>query len=425
MCVLHSPSANTRDDGGHNGWVVEPLLPALEQVRADVLDEEGLIRAVAAGRRRGERPVYRRAELRWVDLREGRRLQLVTYDDQQAFTRNLDVAQATEAVTELLRQPYGNWHVETTAGTVQLRVTKNGAAQVHRSGPPAGTTPGRLHDRTKERLLDPGDPFLRAVGISDAQGRIKPSRMDKYRQVEEFLRALEPVLDRARSAAGDGPLRVVDLGCGNAYLTFAAYRWLTDRHGLAVQLVGVDVKAQARRRNTELTTELGWADSVRFAEGTIEDADVGFTPHLVFALHACDTATDDALARAVRWEAPVILAAPCCHHDVQRQLASVETPAPYGLVDRHGILRERFADVLTDALRAELLRLVGYRVDVVEFVESKHTPRNTLLRAVRTGAAPDPARAAEYIELITQWRLRPALHVRLGSEVGAALAVAT
>jgi hypothetical protein len=408
--------------GGDNGGVAEPLLSALEEVRAAVLDDDELIRAVAAGRRRNERPAHRRAELRWVDLRDGRRLQVVTYDERQAYTKNVDPAEAAVSVQELLDQPYGNWHVETTAGTVQLRVTKNGEAQVHRSEPPAGITPARSHDRPKARLLEPDDPFLRAVGISDGHGRIKPSRMSKYRQVEEFLRALEPVLDRARDAAGDGPLSVVDLGCGNAYLTFAAYRWLTDRHGLDVRLVGVDVKAEARRRNTALAATLGWSDSMRFVEGTIGDADVGISPHVVFALHACDTATDDALARAVAWQSLVVLAAPCCHHDVQRQLDNVATPEPYGLLNRHGILRERFADVLTDAVRAELLRLLGYRVEVVEFIESKHTPRNTLLRAVRTCAAPDPTRAAEYAALISQWGLRPALQVRLGGQVEQAMA---
>jgi SAM-dependent methyltransferase len=411
---------------GDNGFVSEPLLPALEAVRADVLDDDRLVRAVAAGRRRGERPAYRRAELRWVDVRAGRRLQVVRYDDRQAFTSNVEPEHAPTAVQELLAEPYGNWHVETTDGTTQLRVTKGGEAQVYRSVAPVGAAPVRSHDRAKPRLLDPTDPFLRAVGISDDRGRIKPSRTDKYRQVEEFLRALDPVLPQARNAASDGPLRVVDLGCGNAYLTFAAYRWLTDRHGFDVRLVGVDVKSQARLRNLELAKTLGWADSIRFVEGTIADAVVDISPHLVVALHACDTATDDALARAVRWEAPVVLAAPCCHHDVQRQLESLAaTPPPYGPVNRHGILRERFADVLTDAVRAELMRLLGYRVEVVEFVESQHTPRNALLRAVRTGASPDPARATEYVELITLWGIQPALQLRLGNEVDAALSAAT
>ena len=124
----------------------------------------------------------------------------------------------------------------------------------------------------------------------------------------------------------------------------------------------------------------------------------------MLALHACDTATDEALARAVEWEAPLVLAAPCCHHDIAAQLRRATTPAPYAMLTRHGILRERFADTLTDALRASLLRLQGYRVDVMQFVGSEHTPRNTLLRATRTGdAVPGDAVREEYDELVATW----------------------
>ena len=129
----------------------------------------------------------------------------------------------------------------------------------------------------------------------------------------------------------------------------------------------------------------------------------------MLALHACDTATDEALARAVRWEAPVVLAAPCCHHDVQRQLADATPPEPYAALTRHPILRERFADVLTDALRSLVLRRNGYRVEVVEFVDSAHTPRNAMIRAVRTGAAARPEVEAEYADLVRQWAVHPAL----------------
>jgi hypothetical protein len=143
-------------------------------------------------------------------------------------------------------------------------------------------------------------------------------------------------------------------------------------------------------------------------------------------LHACDTATDAALARAVRWGVPVVLAAPCCHHDVERQLdvagqAGYPAPHPYAALTRHGILKQRFADVLTDALRADLLRLLGYRVEVVEFVDSRHTPRNTLLRAEWTGARPDADRRREYADLASAWGLRPALAGLLPDRVAAAL----
>ena len=147
---------------------------------------------------------------------------------------------------------------------------------------------------------------------------------------------------------------------------------------------------------------------MRFVEGTILDAPVDGAD-LVLALHACDTATDEALARAIRWQARWVLAAPCCHHDIAAQLRRGSPPSPYAGLTRHGILRERFADVLTDSLRASLLRLHGYRVDVVEFVDSAHTPRNLMLRATLTGAPGPPALRAEYEELTKSWGVEPRL----------------
>jgi SAM-dependent methyltransferase len=256
---------------------------------------------------------------------------------------------------------------------------------------------------------------LHAIGIADHQGRVKPSRQAKYRQVEEFLRILAAAVDDAletgkvSAPTSAAPLRIVDLGCGNAYLTFTAFAYLTRTRGLPARMVGVDVRPQSRQRNAELSAELGYDQELTFVAGTIADAQTAETPDVVLALHACDTATDEALARAVRWQAPLLLAAPCCHHDLQRQLRTATPPEPYRLVLQHGILRERLADVLTDSLRAALLRRHGYRVDVVEFVESAHTPRNVLLRAVRTGAPAGAEAEQEYADLVAQWGVRPAL----------------
>jgi SAM-dependent methyltransferase len=224
---------------------------------------------------------------------------------------------------------------------------------------------------------------------------------------------------RLATPTPDRPLRVVDLGCGNAYLTFAAHRYLSGVRGLPVHTTGVDVKAQSREHSTGVAAALGLSEQMTFVQGDIGSVDLEQAPDVVLALHACDTATDDALARAVRWQAEVVLAAPCCHHDVQRQLdaaraAGLEPPAPHAALVRHPILRERFADVLTDTFRAQLLRLAGYSVDVVEFVDSRHTPRNALIRASRRGhRAPDEALAAEHAELADAWHVRPALAERL------------
>jgi SAM-dependent methyltransferase len=376
----------------------EPLEQALAEVR-ELLLAPGLTRAVAAGRRRGHVPSVTRAQVRPVTLKHGRKLQIVTDDGARPYTRNVAPGdEAAAAVDELLAEPFGNWHVETESSTVQVRVTKKGDAQVHRGAAAAPAAP-QAHDRAKQWLLDPGDPLFEVIGGNAA----------KRRQIDAFLRALAATLPEELPT----PLRVVDLGCGNAYLTFAAYRHLAGR-GAQVQLTGVDVREDQRVRNSAVAERLGCSDDVTFVAGTIEDAELPVAPDLVLALHACDTATDQALARAVGWQARWVLAAPCCHHDIASQLKGSSTPSPYEEVTRHAILRERFADVLTDSLRAALLRLHGYRVDVVEFIDSAHTPRNLLLRARRTGAAPTEAQHAEYDALTGQWGVTPALAKMLG-----------
>ncbi|HET7385831.1 MAG TPA: SAM-dependent methyltransferase [Nocardioidaceae bacterium] len=400
----------------------EPLLRALSRLRALILDEAVLIRAVGSGRRRGETPRWRRVEIRYVDLKAGRYLQVTAYDQTKAHTSNHAGPEATRALDDLLDEPFGNWHVWTTTEEHQLRVTKRGEAMVHVS-PAVSRLPSGAHDRAKPRMLAEDAPVLRVLGISDSHGRVKPSRQSKYRQVDEFLRSIDAVVvdaidsGRLPQPTAERPLGIVDLGCGNAYLTFAAHAFLTGTRDLPVRLLGVDRQGELVERNNERAAELGAGESLRFRQGTIDDVDVaalGGPPDVVLALHACDTATDDALARAVRWRAPLVLAAPCCHHDVASQLRRAPTPAPYALLTRHGILRERFADTLTDAMRASVLRLSGYQVEVIDFVDSKHTPRNTLLRAVRTGAAaPDSARQ-DLADLTTTWGVRPRLADLLG-----------
>jgi len=401
--------------------VPRPLTAALADLRGLLLDD-GLVRAVATGRRRGQpAPDDERVEIRPVSLRSGPHLQVLSRTGPRVSTNNAargPVAQA--AVDGLLDQPFANWHVETAAETVQLRVTKRGDAQLHRAVGPAEAASGSQtapasHDRVKAHLLDPGDPLFSTLGAG----------ADKRRQVDAFVRLLAPAAGRALEGSAGRELRVVDLGCGNAYLTFAAHRWLTGQAAelaVAVHTVGVDVREDLVERSRRLGAEAG-LPGLDFTVGSIATAEplpAGQTPDVVLALHACDTATDEALARAVRWRSPLVLAAPCCHRDVQRQLRGSATPFP--ALTRHGILRERLADVLTDALRALVLRMLGYRVDVVEFVDSAHTPRNALLRAVLTGAPPSVETVAEYRDLTSTFGVHPALARMLEPEIDAVLA---
>ncbi|WP_295659414.1 SAM-dependent methyltransferase [uncultured Nocardioides sp.] len=397
----------------------EPLLRVLARMRSHILDPGVLVRAVASGRQKGTTPRWRRVELRYVDLKAGRHLQVTAYDDAQAHTANHAAGDAArDAVDDLLDEPFAHWHVETTTQQHQVRVTKRLEAVVHTADRVAEVEPERGHDRDKDRLLPADDPVFVALGLSDESGRMKPSRQAKYRQVEEFLRLLDSSITDAlakghlRRPSEEEPLRIADLGCGNAYLTFAAQRYLNDVRGLPVRLTGVDVRQQSRDHNAALAERLGV--DADFVVGSILGAELDPAPEVVLALHACDTASDEALARAVEWQASLVLAAPCCHHDVAAQLRKAPTPAPYAVLTRHGILRERLADTLTDGIRASLMRLQGYRVDVVQFVESQHTPRNTMLRAVRTGS---PVKGGgvrkEYDDLVTTWGVQPRLAVLL------------
>ncbi|MFI7585614.1 class I SAM-dependent methyltransferase [Spongisporangium articulatum] len=387
----------------------EPLAPALDALRT-LMTSPGLVRAVATGRRRTGVPAWSRAELRVVSSGRGDVVQeVLTAPGSAPVTRPVGPDDVSRVVDALLAEPFGSWHVQAADRVVQLRVTKRGEAQVHTE---LAVAEALTHDRAAQHLLPPDAPLFTALGADAA----------KRRQVDAFLRQVDPVV---RRLAVDGrPLRVLDLGCGNAYLTMAAHSYLTAA-GHAVRTVGVDQRESMATRNSALAAELG-LDGMSFVAGEIAanaDSPELAAPDLVLALHACDTATDDALALAVRQGARAILAAPCCHHDVQRQLDEhrADAPHPYAALTRQPILKERFADVLTDAVRADLLRLLGYRVDVVEFVDSKHTPRNAMIRAAYTGAVPTPRRVSEYVDLVSAWHLEPALAQRLSDEVAKVL----
>ncbi|MGH3335999.1 MAG: methyltransferase, partial [Nocardioides sp.] len=233
--------------------MTEPLLRVLTRMRGHLLDPDTLVRAVASGRLKGQQPRWKRVELRYVDLKAGRHLQVTAYDDRQAHTTNHPAGeQAREVVDDLLDEPFGSWHVETTTEVHQVRVTKRLEAVVHSREREEEVEVDRDHDREKDRLLPEDDPVLMGLGLSDRSGRMKPSRHAKYRQVEEFLRILDVGVNEAiekghlRRPTSDDPLRVVDLGCGNAYLTFAAHRFLTAVRGLPVRMTGVDQREQSR-----------------------------------------------------------------------------------------------------------------------------------------------------------------------------------
>jgi hypothetical protein len=371
-----------------------------------IQDKDKFVRAVLSGRRRNMQTSYERIDIRPVQLKDGLKLQLVLSEAKQDTTKNIGID--ASAILELLNSGYANVLVEFTTGSYSVRITKKGEALIHEG---KGTFERTLaHDRTKERLLDASDPFLIEVGISDHKGVVKPSMQDKYRQVEEFLRILEPALP-----ANKEKLSIVDLGCGHAYLTFATHQYLR-KAGIDAKVIGVDVRENSRDRNNKIAQKLGITDSIEFRAEEISDTAIK-SADIAIALHACDTATDDAIAWGVLNNVPLLLIAPCCHHDLQVQIQDV--PEPWPMLTRHGIMRERLGDLLTDSFRTQILKLLGYRVDAIEFVGGEHTPRNLMIRATKTGAKPDAIDITRYKEMLAEWKVLPALAQRLAKELDA------
>jgi SAM-dependent methyltransferase len=277
--------------------------------------------------------------------------------------------------------------------------------------PPTRPEADLAHDRRKRRVLEEGEavPFLVELGVMTPEGAVRARRHDKFRQVNRFLELVEDVLPALPDA---DPLRVVDFGSGRSYLTFALHHLLTAVHGRRVELLGLDLKADVVAECSALADRLG-AEGLRFELGDIAEAERAGGVDLVVSLHACDTATDAALAKAVEWGAEVILAVPCCQHELLPQIDDA-TLAP---LLRHGLLKERFAAEVTDAVRAQLLGLAGYDVQLVEFVELEHTPKNVLIRATRRPGRDTERLAREYAELKRALGFDHALERLLGDRI--------
>ena len=319
------------------------LAIAIAEVIAGLEKPNEFVRLVLSGRRRNMQTPSERVDVKPVLIKDAIKYQLSQSDGRAMMTKNYDPSEFI--ALNLLDAGFANVLLEMRNGSTSIRITKKGEALVHRTNE---TFEADLsHDRAKARLLDSSDPFLIEVGISDKSGKVKVGKNDKYLQVEEFLRLLIPSLESAISAGhiskptADSPLSIVDLGCGHAYLTFAAHQYLMEQ-GIPVKVVGIDVRESARVRNNQIAEKLGVSKSITFfaeeiSQTTLKSADV------VIALHACDTATDDAIAWAVSADAKLALIAPCCHHDIQAQMN--EIPEPWQIITRNGIMKERLGDL--------------------------------------------------------------------------------
>jgi len=331
--------------------------------------------------------------VRPVDLKSGRHLQFTFCEARRETHRNFTPEEAVREVENLITGPFRKGHLFRTDFDFTVKVKASGKVRAHQYPPSKQSVVSTGHNRQKQYLIPDGIPcpFLEEIGVMTADGNVRQQKFDKFRQINRYLEFVEDVYE---SLPPTGPIRVVDFGCGKSYLTFALHYLLNRVHGRKVEIVGLDLKADVVEHCNQIATKLG-CDGLKFESGDM----AGYSPlesvDLSVSLHACDTATDVALARAVEWNATVIFAVPCCHHEVASKLKT-EFLSP---IMRRGILKERFAELLTDAIRADLLEACGYRTQVLEFISLEHTPKNILIRAIREStttpfAAPDSVKSA-------------------------------
>ena len=374
------------------------------------IKQDDFVRAVLSGRRRNMQPGFERVDIKPVMIKDEIKLQIISSDERQATTKNVELDFDFEP---MLASGFANLQADTTSESYSIRVSKKDEALV---------AIGKVklervlnHDRIKQRLLAENNPIFKALEMSDVLGRIKPTKMDKYKQVEEFLRLLIPTIED--EVKDQDSLSIVDLGCGHAYLTFGVQEYFKDKYK-NVSVLGVDERVDSKDHNEKVAAKL--KVDAKFLAAKIADTPAQKVD-IAIALHACDTATDDAIAWAVNNAAQVIMVAPCCMHELQTQVK--EAPEPWGMLTKYGLVKERLVDLMTDSLRGQILKLLGYRVDIVEFIGGEHTARNIMIRAVKTGAAVQVIDKERYEKMIKEWNVTPYLAKLLATQLKAAAGV--
>lgn len=436
---------------------LEPKLK--EEIRARVLGE-GFMKIVQTVRRNGKQF---KIAMRPVEIGGEKKFQAEMTDDGQVQVKNLDMNAAAEGLEEIIAQRGArDMHLMTAKGDLHMRVTKKGHVMVTRSAEMDRVVTVQPHDRVKKLPLTSFDSaaLLKTIGLADGSGKIRASMRGKYDQVNEFLKVVKETVQPT-----DEPFTVVDCECGKAYLTISLYFYLTEVLKFSnVKVIGIDRRSDVVAAAKKMAAQLDVADRVLFVEAdlnefqisdlkfqiddsvtsqsnnrtvkqsnnrTVEQSNNRTFEHLnnvsmVVSLHACDTATDEALAKGVEWKARYILSAPCCQHELQKMIGvrdrgsgiRVRGDDDFAGLLRQSILRERLCDILTDSFRAMILRILGFKVQVIEFVSSEATARNIMLKCEYGVKPGQPGPIGEYLNLRDYWKVTPWLETRLEKLLG-------
>ncbi len=329
-----------------------------------------------------------KVKIRPVLLKDELYFQETLYQGTQVFHGNYKAGEIAKRIEEYLESLFKQGEIKTVSLSATVLVSKKGKMTIktrigqtntddNENSVQEDENAGLTHNRQKQYILQEGHPvdFLVGLGVQTPDGKVTKAKYDKFRQINRYLEFIEDVLD---SLPGDRTLRIIDFGCGKSYLTFAMYYYLHELQHRDIQVTGLDLKTDVIKHCNQLAAELKY-DKLHFERGDISTYEGADAVDMVVTLHACDTATDYALEKAVKWGAGVIMAVPCCQHEVKRQIQN-DTLRP---ILKYGLLKERMSALITDGVRANLLEQCGYDTQILEFIDMEHTPKNLLIRAVK------------------------------------------
>lgn len=373
---------------------------------------ENLIQAVLSAGRKADGPS--KVKIRPVKLKDQICYQASALEGTKVFHKNYDREQMLAYLEAELSGNFGQLQCQGVLMDGVVLVSKKGKMTIkEKHHAVRENVQIQAHNRVKQYILKEGIPvpFLTDLGVMTEKGKIITSRYDKFRQINRFLEFIEDILPRL---AKDREVTILDFGCGKNYLTFAMYYYLKELKGYDVNIIGLDLKTDVIEKCNGLARKYGY-EKLHFYQGDIADYEGVSAVDMVVTLHACDTATDFALAKAVEWGAQVILSVPCCQHEVNKQIRN-ELLEP---VLHYGILKERMSALITDAVRANLLESKGYETQILEFIDMEHTPKNLLIRAVKKGKtaqAENTAKTTRLDEMIKELNIHPTLEQLLYPE---------
>lgn len=389
-------------------------MQSIETLLNELTGNRSLIQGTFSQVRKSDPQGCSKVTVKPVELKGELYYQFSSFCGNKVLHDNLPPKEAAGRMNELLASTFRQALLQAAEADYQVLISKKGKAGILTKPPTKKPSAQLTHNRKKNYVLEEGAPipFLVELGIMNGEGKVLAKKYDKFRQINRFV---EMIADVVPYLAKDRTLNIVDFGCGKSYLTFALYYYLKEVQGLDIRVIGLDLKEDVIRHCSGLAEKFGYG-GLQFLVGDIAQYSGLDRVDMVVTLHACDTATDAALEKAVRWQADVILSVPCCQHELFRQVEN----EVLGPLLQHGILKERFAALATDAIRAKLLDLMGYKTQLLEFIDMEHTPKNILIRAVkgkRPSEAELTAMAASYVEFRRFLNAKPYLELALEREL--------